>query len=242
MSSARIIQIIKSQLKSQGVNYKSLAVSLNLSESAVKRMLASGNMSLKRLDEICDVLGLDFAELLRLLDQTQERLQGLSEADEERLVGDPRLLLVAYCVVNGWEAEHILKRYRLTEIEIIPLLAELDRMKLIELLPGNRIRRLLGNNFRWKSNGPIERFFRSQVQQEFLGSTFSGQNDLHLVKNADITPAAMSRLAERISMIGRLFDDLTRDERHIPQNERRGTTMVLAIRHWQYRAFRDFER
>ena len=242
MSSTRLIQIIKQQLKARGMNYRDLSSALGLSESGVKRMFATGNMSLKRLDDICQVLSMDFFDLLHLFEAEQVRLDGLSELDEQKLVDNPELLLVAYCLVNGWEVADIEARYTLRETELIPLLAELDRMKLIELLPGNRVKRLMANNFKWQVNGPIERFFRSQVQQEFFGSTFSGDGDLHLVKNADITPAAMVRLSDRLNTIGRLFDDITREERSVAHKERRGTTMVLAIRHWQYKAFRRYER
>ncbi len=242
MSTNRLIQILKQQLKARGMNYRKLAAQLSLSESGVKRMFASGNMSLRRLDQVCEALSLDFFDLLRLFEAEQVRLDGLSEHDEQKLVDNPKLLLVAYCLVNGWEVQDIVHRYTFTETELVPLLAELDRIKLIELQPGNRVKRLLANNFKWQTNGPIERFFRAQVQQEFFSSTFSGEGDLHLVKNADITPAAMARLSDRLTTMGRLFDDITRDERTIAHKERRGTTMVLAIRHWQYKAFRRFER
>ena len=241
-SSSELVKILKRQIRQQGANYRLVADAIGLSESAVKRMFATGNMSLRRVDEVCDVLGMDFRDLLRLLDRDQERVESLSEADEQKLVDDPRLLLVAYCIVNRWELSDILARYRLSESEAILCLAELDRMKMIELLPGNRVKHLVGNNFNWQRNGPIERFFRSQVQQEFFGSTFSGEGDLHLVKNGDISRAAQLRLADRLMMVGRLFDDVTQDERHLPPKERQGTTMVLAIRHWQYGAFRKFER
>ncbi|NNF17736.1 MAG: helix-turn-helix transcriptional regulator [Gammaproteobacteria bacterium] len=241
-TSSSLVKLLKKQIRTQGFNYQQIAAALDLSESAVKRMFSTGNMSLRRVDAICEVLGLDMSDLLGLMEQDRERVDELSETDEQKLVDDPRLLLVAYCMVNHWTFADILKRWNLSEAEVVLCLAELDRMKMLELLPGNRVKTLVSNNFKWQPHGPIERFFRSQVQQEFLGGEFSVEGDLHLVKNGDISRTAKMRLRERLKIVGDLFDDITVEERRIPADERHGTTMVLAIRQWQYAAFRQFER
>ena len=46
----------------------------------------------------------------------------------------------------------------------------LDRLKFIELLPGNRIRLLVSRAFAWIPDGPIQRLFKSQLSQDFLKS------------------------------------------------------------------------
>lgn len=241
-TSSSLVKLLKQQIRKQGSNYRSMAKSLGLSESAVKRMFSTGNMSLHRVDEICEVLGLDLTDLLGLLEQDQEKVDELSKEDEQKLVDNPRLLLVAYCLVNHWSYEDILRRWRLSESEVILCLAELDRMKMIELLPGNRVKTLVSNNFKWQPDGPIQTFFRSQVEQEFFAGSFNGEGDLHLVKNGDISRAAQVRLRDRLNIAGQFFDDITQEERRIPAEQRHGTTMVLAIRQWEYTAFRQFER
>lgn len=241
-TSSGLIKVLKQHIRQRGLNYRKLADSLGLSESAVKRMFATGNMSLQRLDEVCEILGLDLRDLLALLDENEQRVDGLSSEDEQKLIDNPQLLLVAYCIINNWATETILQRYTVSESELIVCLAELDRMKMIELLPGNRVKTLVANNFKWQSNGPIERFFRSQVQHEFFSSTFTGVSDMHLVKMGDISPAGQVRLGDRLKLAGQLFDEIAAEERHFPPGQRQGTTMVVAIRHWEYTAFRKFER
>lgn len=87
--SSRLVSVIKRELKARQISYRELAGRLDLSESAVKQMFSAGNFTLKRLDAICDVLTLEFAELARLASDTPKGLQGLSVEEEERLVGDP---------------------------------------------------------------------------------------------------------------------------------------------------------
>jgi len=62
------------------------------------------------------------------------------------------------------------------------------------------------------------------------------------VKNGDISLAARKNIAERLKTIGEAFDDTLREERKIGSSARQGTTMVLAIRNWQFSAFLSLER
>ena len=240
--SLRLVNAVKQELKRRGIAYRDLAASLELSESAVKQLFASGNFTLKRLDALCEILGMDFTELANMSRQGREALQQLSVEQEERLVGDPQLLLVAYCVVNHWRFDQILEKYQIGESQCIRKLAELDRMKVAELLPGNRIRPLIGANFHWQPNGPIERYFRKQVQGEFLDGNFSQDSATMVVRSGDISPATFNQLVQRLQGAGDLFDDLARDDLRVTTDRKHGTTMLLAIRHWQFAAIVSLEK
>lgn len=240
--SSRLVAVIKQELKARQISYRNLAECLDLSESAVKQMFSAGNFTLRRLDAICEILSLEFSELARLASNAPVGLQGLSVEEEERLIGDPMLMLVAYCVVNGWTFEHITQRYRISDTECIKKLAQLDRMRMAELLPGNRIRPLIGVNFQWQPNGPIEQFFRDEVQNQFFDSAFEGSDAIRYVKSGDITEATFNQLVNRLDSAAQLFDDLAREDHVIDSDQRHGTSMILAIRRWEFGAFKSFER
>ena len=239
---SKILQTLKKQLKSAGITYRDLGRRLGLSESAVKQMFAAGNFSLKRLDEVCRVLDMDISELVEATTSDEIRTEEISVELEKELVRSPRLLLVAYCLVNYWTVEDILGRYAISEAAIIRILVKLDRMKLIELLPGNRVRLLISNSFKWQKNGPIESFFHTQVQDEFLQGDFQTGTALKLIKNGDISRKGQQRLIERMESVGTLFDEISVEDRKIHPGERCGTTMILAIRDREFTVFSKFER
>lgn len=241
-TATQIVRTVKEQLKVRGITYRTLAGRLGLSESAVKHMFSTANLSLRRLDEICAVLELDMGELVGLADARAARIEALAPELEQELVADSKLLLVAYCLVNYWTFDEIVDKYDISPSEGMRLLARLDRMKLIELQPGNRVRLLISNNFGWQKNGAIEKFFRSQVQAEFLNSDFAGEAAVRIVKNGMLSVKSQLHLTERLHAIGDHFDDATRDERKLSANQRQGTTMVLAIRNWAFAGFRNLER
>jgi DNA-binding Xre family transcriptional regulator len=240
--SSQIIDVLKHELRAQGINYRELAERLTLSESTIKHMFSSKNFSLKRLDRICEILGVEISDLVRRYEARTPKMEQLSLEHEKRLVSDAPLLLVAYCVVNQWSIHDILKRYNLSEPECIRCLAQLDRMKMIELLPENKIKLLVSSNFTWHRNGPIEQFFRREAQDRFLSGSFSGDHATRVVKIGDLSEKSILQLIDRINNVGELYDELSSEDSKQPFGTRHGTSMVLAIRKWEFHAFKAFQR
>jgi len=241
-TSARIIATLKRQLKVRGITYRGLAERLKLSESAVKHMFSTGNFSLRRLDEVCAALELDIGDLVNISESQEPKIEQLTDENERVIVEDIRMLLVTYCLINYWTFDEIIERYDISPTEGLKYLRQLDRMKVIELQPGDRVRLLVANNFGWRKNGAIEKFFRRHVQTEFFSHHFQDDESVRIVKNGMLTRRSQLQLIERLKAMGDLFDDTTWDERKLSATERSGTTMVLALRHWFFEGFRHLER
>ena len=97
---AILVKEIKARLKAHGLSYRELAQLLGISEPTVKRDLARGNFSLRRLDRICEALGVSVADLVETSENA--RMTELSEPQEQALVTNPLALVVAYLIVNDW--------------------------------------------------------------------------------------------------------------------------------------------
>ena len=241
-TSSRIIDTLKRQLKVRGITYRTLAERLNLSESAVKHMFSTGNFSLRRLDDVCAVVELGIGDLVDISESQEQKIEQLSTEHEREIVDDVRLLLVTYCLINYWTFDEIIERYDISPAAGLKYLRQLDRMKVIELQPGDRVRLLVANNFGWRKNGAIEKFFRSRVQTEFFSHHFQDDDSVRIVKNGMLSRKSQIQLIEKLKATGELFDDTTWDERKLSATERSGTTMVLAIRQWFFEGFRHLER
>lgn len=239
--SPQIVDTLKQELRAQGINYRQLAEKLSLSESTIKHMFSTKNFSLKRLDKICSLLNMELSDLVSQFESKAVKTDQLSIEHEKLLISDTALLMVAYCVTNHWSIDDILRSYDISETECIHCLAQLDRMKMIELLPENKIRLIISNNFKWHSNGPIERFFRTEVQQRFFEGTFNSDENIHMVKLGDLTNKSIMQVIERINSVGDLYEELSQEDRKQPFNKRHGTSMVLAIRKWDFKAFREIK-
>ncbi|MCA8863774.1 MULTISPECIES: helix-turn-helix domain-containing protein [unclassified Halomonas] len=237
-----LIETLKRQLRAQDKTYADVAKWLALSEASVKRLFAEKHFTLSRLECICDQLNIEFAELVQTMQADEQRLQALTYAQEQSIVDDRELFLVAVCVINGYSFDEIHHQYQLSEAECIQQLLKLERLKLIELLPGNRIRRRVAANFRWQADGPIQRFFQQHIANEFFRSRFDSDSEKLIVLNGLLSPAGNAEWQQTMHRLAKEFHSLCERESGLPIHQRFGTTSVLAVRQWQYGLFQDYKR
>ncbi|MGI9523341.1 MAG: helix-turn-helix domain-containing protein [Hyphomicrobiaceae bacterium] len=241
-TSAALIDALKRAMKEHGLTYKDAAQLLKLSEASVKRLFSRRNFSLARIESICKALDITLGDLVRLAEAATPTLAELSEAHERELVSDTRLLLTAVLVVNGWLIEDILTYYDFTKAQLIQCLAKLDRLGLIELLPNNRIRPKLAPNFAWRKDGPIERYFGENVKNEFMQSRFDGMDEALLFQVGMLTSSSNAVVRRRLEQVAREFNALHREDVAAPFDERKGCSLILALRPWEPNAFVQLRR
>lgn len=237
-----LIETLKRQLRAQGKTYADVAQWLALSEASVKRLFAEKHFTLSRLECICDQLNIEFAELVQTMQADEQRLQELTHAQEQSIVDDRELFLVAVCVINGYSFDEIHHQYQLSEAECIRQLLKLERLKLIDLLPDNRIRRRVAANFRWRADGPIQRFFQQHIANEFFRSRFDSDSEKLIVLNGLLSPAGNAEWQQTMQRLAKEFHALCERESGLPIHQRFGTTSVLAVRQWQYGLFQGYKR
>lgn len=239
--SAALVETLKRELKSRGVTYASLAAPLKLSEASVKRMFSRRDFTLKRLDDVCAFAGIDFAELARALPREQTLLSRLTLDQEKEIVADPKLLLVAVCALNHVAYDQIVERYDISPADGVKLLTKLDRLKFIELQPGNRMKLLVSRTFAWLPDGPIQAFFREHAA-EFFHSNFKRDDEFVLVVNGMLSKASRAAMLERVKRVAREFSDLHGDDSRLPLGDRKAITLCVALRHWELEAFAKLRR
>lgn len=227
-----IVGALKTALKQNGVTYAQVAKALQLSESTVKRLFATGNLSLKRLQQICALVNLELGDLLDIADESRRNVVELTAEQEQILIADPKLLLTAFLLLNHYSFKQITNDYQISELEGIRLLAKLDRLKIIDLLPDNKVRIRLARNFNWRKNGPIQRFFEEQVQSEFFKSHFDGPGELRFVLNGMVSDQSIKIFHQRLQRLAAEFEGLVKEDRRLELGDRHGTTVIVGIRPW----------
>lgn len=237
-----LVSAIKKELKALNMTYADLAQALGMAESSVKRMLAKGDMSLSRVDEICRALKLDFAELARRVADAQPLLQRLSVEQERAVVADKRLLLVAICVLSQWTLEQMTGAYRLSETEAVKALVQLDRIGIIELRPLNRYRLKLAKTFRWLPHGPVMTYFREHALLDYFSGGFNGEAEGLMLVHGSVSRALAPAFLDRLQRVAQDFAQQHQADQKLADKDREGYTLVLAMRRWEFEAFAALRR
>ncbi len=240
--SVDLVDALKRALRARGMTYRDLAQQLDLSEAAVKRMFSLRAMTLVRLEAICEVLGLGLQELSGDAGRGRPSLVQLDAAQEQALVDSPPLMLAMFLTLNRWRQEDVLSRFAFTVPEWTGLMVKLDRLGIIELLPESRARILTARNFRWRQDGPMERYFRTALLGDFFAEPFAGEQDTLLLLSGSLGADSLVQLKSRLEELAREFDGLLARDAGLAVEARAGVNLVLAQKPWMLRVFEPYLR
>lgn len=243
MSQGRaLISELKHALRARGLTYGDVAAHLAVSEATIKRAFAKNRFTLDRLEDVCDFAGLEISDLVAAVEARRGWLSELSEEQELSLVSDEKRLMVAFLMINGWPRAAISRHFRISDKEIEKHLLALDRLRIIELQPGGRVRLLTTRNFNWRENGPVQRLFRDRLQSEYFDSSFQAPGEVLRFVVGTLTPTSIAKLHSDIDRVGREFDELSANASGLPIAERYSCCAVLSLRPMDFSIFARHRR
>ena len=238
--SSALIDTLKQALKNRHLTYAAVANGLGMSEANVKRMFASKRFTLERLEEVCQLMQMELSDLFALHEQSVQKITHFTLEQEKELVEDTKFLMLAVAVRNRFSFEELLEQYDISETECIHYLAKLDRLKLIDLLPNNRIKLRISDDFRWLPNGPIENFIETQVLKQFLKSRFNDELAQRMYLLAMLSETSIQILLSKMRQLEKEFNELLRQDSKLPLSKRQTVGFFLALRPWQANVFKPY--
>jgi DNA-binding Xre family transcriptional regulator len=241
-SPEHVIHVLRAELRAAGITYKTLAERIGMSESSVKRMFGQKDMSLSRLEQICKAAGVAMEDVLRGAADEAPHTDTLTLPQEKSLIAKPRLLLVAICCLGHWSVAQVTETYKLTEAECILALAELDRLGLIQLKPGNRYSLRVSNAFHWLADGPVQQYFREHVVADYFSGHFDGPGETLMCLPARLSQSSAHELVQKLQQLAGELARLHQNDRKLETSERDGFTLLLGFRSWEFGAFTALRR
>ena len=234
------VDAVKTVLRSKGITYRELGAALGLSEASVKRIFAQKSFSLKRLEEICQLLEMTIYELAKLAtDQDRQPATTPTIEQETALAKEPQLLAYFYLLINGWTASRIKKKLRMTEAQSTRALNRLHRLKLIELFSKKKVRLLTARTIAWRKAGPVRRLYENRVRQEFLGTDFDRVGGVMKFETAELSESSMTILSRRIEQLVREADGLAKLDMASPPDRKHSVGLLVAFRPWVFTLLAD---
>ncbi|MGQ8364445.1 helix-turn-helix domain-containing protein [Glaciecola sp. 1036] len=238
----QVVATLKSLLKNQNITYRFIASSLDMSEANIKRMFSQSSFTLERLEQICDLVNMTLADLFAMTEKRIDKISELTSEQENELLDNPKLLLVAVCVRDGWTFEEIIAQYTIDEHEAIRLLVKLDRLRIIELLPNNKYRSLIAQDFRWKPGGKLESFMEQEVMVKFMAPKKGEKWNFRFYLRGRYSDASINIIQRKLNQITKEAAQLNIEDQALPLNQRQHFGLLLAMRPWEPSLFENLRR
>jgi transcriptional regulator with XRE-family HTH domain len=238
----QIVTELKRILRERRLTYAVVAKKLDLSEASVKRWFSTGDFSLERIDRICELAGIEMAELIDSMREHAHPTNQLTLAQEQEVVADPKLFLITWLVLNRWQYAEIVKHYKFNEREALRYFLKLDRLKIIELQPHNKAKLLVSRHFTWRTGGPVQNYIHQKLLREFIDTRFLEARDEFFFHGGVVSEVGLAQLRELLQQSARECVNIMERDRGLPTTRRGGAAYVIALRPWQYSGFAQFLR
>lgn len=121
------------------------------------------------------------------------------------------------------------------------MFARLDKLGLIELLPGNQIKLMTSNVIHWKKNGPVRRRYEPQVREEFLRASFAEKDAMMVFEAVELSVVSTTLIHRKMAQLIREINELADLDSTLPLERKESWGMVLAMRPWVFSLAKKFQ-
>jgi transcriptional regulator with XRE-family HTH domain len=205
---AALFRTLREVLKSKGYTYARLARELGVSEVTIKRVFAARSCSLERLMAICERVGVSFLEVAALARSDEEVDHVLTPAQESYFAANPSHFGILKDLNQGASARELGAEWKLPAPRLHKILRALEKLGLLEVFEGDRIRLRFRGNLRMSHRGPLARKILRPQTLAFLDhiDRVLEHDDvcLHSAETG-LSDAHVAELVEEIHALGRKY-------------------------------------
>ena len=229
---SQLFVVIKHKLKTKSITYRDVAYALQATEISVKRWFAEERMSIRQISAIANLLGLTLTELIQ--EAEEPPLQQLTLKQETEIVNDSGLRAVMRCALNNMTLKQIVEQFSFTEAECIRYLVRLDRLRVIDLLPGNQIRVRISRDFDLLPGGPAWQYVLKDGLPKFVQNDFNGLYDDMCVLRACLSVDAIKQFQVYVRRLKRQLLELHEESFAVPIEQRHN--FIAYVLHREFEA------
>lgn len=229
----RVVTTLKHLLRQRGMHYTDVAKQLSASERSVQRWFNGEGLTLDLLSRLCDIVGVTMAELHSLAENVvDQRPRSLTEVQEAALAEVPLRAFVFTRLLQGWTAQELQLACNIDEPALFQHLLKLERLGLIEVHPGNRVRLLTRRNIEWRRGGPMRVHFNQFVKKLVAAMDFGDAESIWTSEVINLSQRSAMALDAKLQALRLEIREMAKAERDLAADDKLWYSMVLlAYRH-----------
>lgn len=159
---------IKNKARAKGISQAQLAQSLNVSLPTIKRWFGGGTLTIQSLQQLSAEIGISLTEIFSSIEESST--QGFAYTNEQELFFSNSLEYLAFFdnLLRGHSPAKIQKKFKINDKKLVMYLSKLDKLKLIEWLPKNKVKLLVNGEPIWRKDGLLSKKLRNDIFKDFL--------------------------------------------------------------------------
>ncbi|MGF7148183.1 transcriptional regulator with XRE-family HTH domain [Sphingomonas zeicaulis] len=194
---AALLAALRRALRGAGWTQSRLAAELGVGSATVKRWLHGRGLSLNTLGRLATLAGTSLAELTDESRLAAQENDHLTLAQEEALTQDPNISTIFFLIVKGWPLSEATEGFHIPPEVVERHVAKLERLALVDRLPGGRVRARLSPAHAWQ-RVPMRRHFERNLKQFFSSIDYADPQTIFGAETVKLSPLGVARMRERI--------------------------------------------
>ena len=240
-----ILEIAKKLLKERQLSYSDISKHWHLSLPAVKAAMNSANLPLARIISLCDLLGISLKDLLELLNRDTGKGFRITPAQEEFFSQHPSYLCYFLELLNKSPAE-IERTHNITAKSSRVYLKALEKLGLIQVFPGDKIKMKARSPILWSDHGPLGAIFSKTMLLQFAAwaakKITSPQKMFLELHGWTITPAQYEEFQREYRELAQKYREVSGLNKQVLPKEKQEYISVLMLGdYWDCPIFKEIK-
>lgn len=215
----QLVAALRRHLRHQGWTARRLATELAIGEATAKRWLAGRSLTLDRLEQLATLCSISLADLIMESRLPRSGLaQELTLAQETALAASPALSFLFVAILGGFEPAEVGADFHWPPDSLEGALARLERLALIDRLPGGRARATIDRAVIWRKR-PMRALFERRMKAQFFDIDYASESATYSSEVVKLSPTGSGALAELVESFRRDVQQLAEQDRrdwHLP--------------------------
>jgi len=222
---------LKRLLKDRNIRYCDIAEQLNLSETTIKRKLTGHGLSVSMLESVCSMAGVRLIDLAELAARRSDsKIHSLSTAQEQGLADAPFTAFIFLLLRYDWTPRQIQQEFELNDADIFLHLRRLEKLRLLDLFPGNRVRLLTVRHPEWIPGGPLRRAVDDTMRRHFEAMDFHDPQSVWQLETVKLSRGSIDQLRQMMASLSQRMRELATDDRSLPDGQTEWYSMLCMAR------------
>src|SRR5579859_6815085 len=136
-----MMDVLRELFRQHGLRFSDVAERLSVTERTVTRWFSADSVETAVIERMCALVEIDLFALCEIASKRLEARPVRHTLQQEQALAESPLLTYLFAqICKGWTAKELRDDIDIPEPVLVDHLIRLDRIGLIELLPGNEIR------------------------------------------------------------------------------------------------------
>lgn len=235
---ALLLAELKRVLKGRNIRYSDIAAQLKLSETTIKRNLAGRGLSLATLEAICGIAGVRLIDLAEMAARRSNSKARALTAEQEQGLADNLFTAFIFLLLRyDWSPQDIQREFSLGEPELVLHLRRLEKMRLLDLFPGNRVRLLTVRYPEWRFGGSLRRAIDATIAVHFEKMDFHDPRTVWELETVKLSVGSIAQLRTMITTLAHRMRELAAEDRALPLDQTDWYSLLCVARPIDPRVF-----